>query len=131
MIDIFSSEILEDYMRSFHIYHRVSEDDDYGGYQWKWTKGAHFDGIFSEDASLTATVAGIETKTKAYGIKVKKDTPIEFNTVFRDDETKRFFRITTDEPLKSPKISALNMKIFSCEAYEPTDFIEEDDDGDS
>lgn len=132
-MSIFNSELLDEYKKSFRIWHRISQDDGYGGYKWEWTRGASFDGILTEDASLTATVAGIETKTKAYGIKVNRDAPLEFKTVFREEKDgveSDWYIITSDKPLKSPKISALDMKILSCEAYEPTDF-EEDEDGDS
>lgn len=124
-MSIFNSTLLDEYKKSFRIWHRVSQDDDYGGYEWKWTEGASFDGILTEDVSLTATVAGIETKTKAYGIKVKRNAPLEFKTVFRDEESGKWYIITSDEPLKSPKMSAMDMKILSCQAYEPTDFEED------
>lgn len=124
-MSIFNSSLLDEYKKSFRIWHRVSQDDDYGGYEWKWTEGASFDGILTEDVSLTATVAGIETKTKAYGIKVKRNAPLEFKTVFRDEESGKWYIITSDEPLKSPKMSAMDMKILSCQAYEPTDFEED------
>ena len=124
-MSIFNSTLLDEYKKSFRIWHRVSQDDDYGGYEWKWTAGASFDGILTEDVSLTATVAGIETKTKAYGIKVKRNAPLEFKTVFRDEESGKWYIITSDEPLKSPKMSAMDMKILSCQAYEPTDFEED------
>lgn len=124
-MSIFNSSLLDEYKKSFRIWHRVSQDDDYGGYEWKWTEGASFEGILTEDVSLTATVAGIETKTKAYGIKVKRNAPLEFRTVFRDVESGKWYIITSDEPLKSPKMSAMDMKILSCQAYEPTDFEED------
>lgn len=124
-MSIFNSSLLDEYKKSFRIWHRVSQDDDYGGYEWKWTAGASFEGILTEDVSLTATVAGIETKTKAYGIKVKRNAPLEFKTVFRDEESGKWYIITSDEPLKSPKMSAMDMKILSCQAYEPTDFEED------
>lgn len=124
-MSIFNSSLLDEYKKSFRIWHRVSQDDDYGGYEWKWTEGASFEGILTEDVSLTATVAGIETKTKAYGIKVKRNAPLEFKTVFRDEESGKWYIITSDEPLKSPKMSAMDMKILSCQAYEPTDFEED------
>lgn len=124
-MSIFNSSLLDEYKKSFRIWHRVSQDDDYGGYEWKWTEGTSFEGILTEDVSLTATVAGIETKTKAYGIKVKRNAPLEFKTVFRDEESGKWYIITSDEPLKSPKMSAMDMKILSCQAYEPTDFEED------
>lgn len=133
-MNIFNSALLDEYKKSFRLWHRVSQDDDYGGYKWKWTAGASFDGILTEDASLTATVAGIETKTKVYGIKVKRDAPLEFKTVFREEKDGvggDWYIITSDKPLNSPKMSAMDMKILSCQAYEPTDFDEEDEDGDS
>lgn len=129
-MSIFNSDLLNEYKKNFRIWYRISQDDDYGGYDWIWTKGASFEGILTEDNSLTATVAGIETKTKAYGIKVRRDAPVEFKTVFQDEESGKWYIITSDEPLKSPRMSAMDMKIFSCQAYDPIDF-EEDEDGES
>lgn len=126
-MSIFNSDLLNEYKKNFRIWYRISQDDDYGGYDWVWTKGASFEGILTEDNSLTATVAGIETKTKAYGIKVRRDAPVEFKTVFQDEESGKWYIITSDEPLKSPRMSAMDMKIFSCQAYDPIDFEEEDD----
>lgn len=126
-MSIFNSDLLNEYKKNFRIWYRISQDDDYGGYNWVWTKGASFEGILTEDNSLTATVAGIETKTKAYGIKVRRDAPVEFKTVFQDEESGKWYIITSDEPLKSPRMSAMDMKIFSCQAYDPIDFEEEDD----
>lgn len=129
-MSIFNSDLLNEYKKTFRIWYRISQDDDYGGYDWIWTKGASFEGILTEDNSLTATVAGIETNTKAYGIKVRRNAPVEFKTVFQDEESGKWYIITSDEPLKSPRMSAMDMKIFSCQAYDPIDF-EEDEDGES
>ena len=75
--------------------------------------------------------AGIDTNKNMFGLKVEKDVPLEFHSVIRKESDKRFFRITSGEVLKSPRMSRLNMKILSCEAYEPTDFEDGDEDGNS
>jgi len=124
MIDIFNSQLLDEYRQHFVIWHKISVDDDYGGYTSTWTKGASFDGIITEDASLTATVAGIDTKKNYYGIKVKRDAPLDFKTIFRSDKDGKWYRITSGDVLESPKMSALDMKILSCEAYDPIDWVE-------
>lgn len=128
-MSIFNSDLLNEYKKSFRIWYRVSKDDAYGGYDWEWTKGASFDGILTEDNSLTATVAGIETKTKAYGLKVSREAPVEFKTVFQDETSKKWYIITSDQPLHSPRMSAINMKIFTCQEYDPLDFDGEENDG--
>ena len=123
-MSIFDSDLLNEYKKDFQIYHRITKDDGYGGYTSEWTAGATFKGILTEDTSLTATVAGQDKKTQLYGIKVKRNAPIEFNTVFRDVTDKTFYRITSGKPLESPSMSAMDMKILQCEGYEPTDWEE-------
>lgn len=120
----FNSDLLNEYTQHFVIWHRISVDDGYGGYSSTWTKGASFDGIITEDASLTATVAGLETKKNSYGIKVKRDAPLDFKTTFRSDKDGAWYRITSGDVLDSPSISALDMKILSCEAFDPIDWTE-------
>lgn len=120
----FSSDLLNEFKEKFSIYHRITKDDDYGGYESEWVKGASFDGILTEDVSITAAIAGIDTNKNMFGLKVEKDVPLEFHSVIRKESDKRFFRITSGEVLKSPRMSRLNMKILSCEAYEPTDWNE-------
>lgn len=128
----FSSDLLNEFKERFSIYHRVTRDDDYGGYTSEWIRGASFDGILTEDVSITSAIAGIDTNKNMFGLKVEKDVPLEFHSVIRKESDKRFFRITSGEVLKSPKMSRLNMKILSCEAYEPTDWNEEgEEDGNS
>ena len=124
MIDVFNSKLLDEYRQHFVIWHRIAVDDPYGGYDSQWVKGASFDGIITEDASLTATVAGLDTKKNYYGIKVKRDAPLDFQTIFRSDKDGKWYRITSGDVLKSPSISALDMKILSCEAFDPIDWTE-------
>ena len=123
-MSIFDSDLLNEFKKDFQIWHKVSHDDDYGGYSSSWTKGATFKGILTEDTSLTATVAGQEKKTQLFGIKVKRNAPLEFQTIFQDVTDKTFYIITSGKPLHSPSISAMDMKILSCQAYDPVDFVE-------
>ena len=123
-MSIFDSDLLDEYKKDFQIWHYVSADDDYGGYTLSWQKGATFKGILTEDTSVTATVAGIDKKTQMYGLKVKRDTPLTFNSVFQDVTGGGFYRVTSNEVLKSPSMSAMNMKILSCENYDPVDWEE-------
>ena len=120
----FSSDLLDEFKERFSIYYRITRDDDYGGYISEWIKGASFDGILTEDVSITSAIAGIDSNKNMFGLKVEKDVPLQFHSVIRKDSDKRFFRITSGEVLKSPRMSRLNMKILSCEAYEPTDWTE-------
>jgi len=120
----FSSDLLNEYKSSFVIWHRVSKDDDYGGYDSIWVKGASFDGILTEDTSITATVAGIDQNKNFFGIKCERTVPLEFHTIFQRVSDGRFFRITSGEVLKSPTMSRLNMQILSAEAFDPTDWEE-------
>jgi len=121
-MSIFNSDLLNEYKTAFTIWHLVSKNDSYGGYENTWTEGATFDGILSEDNSTQSVIAGIEQKTQFFGLKVEREVPLDFHSIIQRNSDGRFFRVTSGETLKSPKMSALNMRILSVEAYEPTDF---------
>lgn len=120
----FKSDLLDEYKASFVIWHRISKDDAYGGYESVWTKGASFMGILTEDTSVTATIAGVDQKTNFYGIKVERTVPLEFHSIFQRVSDGKFFRITSGDVLKSPRMSALDMKILSAEEFDPVDWTE-------
>lgn len=132
-MSVFKSDLLNEYKKKFFIWHKVSKDDDYGGYESVWTRGAKFEGILTEDNSITATIAGVDTKKNFYGIKVGRDVPLVFHSIIQRVDDGKFFRIISGDVLNSPKMSALDMKILSAEEYEPTDWEEQEviDDGDS
>lgn len=123
-MSIFDSDLLNEYKKDFQIWHKVSHDDPYGGYSSTWSKGATFKGILTEDTSLTATVAGQEKKTQLYGLKVKRNAPLEFQTIFQDVKDKSFYIVTSGKTLNSPSMSAMDMKILSCTEFDPVDFVE-------
>ena len=120
-MSIFHSELLNEYKKPFVIWHRVTQDDGYGGYTSIWTRGATFEGILTEDASLTATVAGIDQKTNYYGLKVQRSVPLEFHSIIQNLEDQKYYRVTSGDTLESPRMSAMDMKILSLEAFEPVD----------
>lgn len=120
-MSIFHSELLNEYKKPFVIWHRVTQDDGYGGYTSIWTRGATFEGILTEDASLTATVAGIDQKTNYYGLKVQRAVPLEFHSIIQNLEDQKYYRVTSGDILESPRMSAMDMKILSLEAFEPVD----------
>lgn len=120
-MSIFHSELLNEYKKPFVIWHRVTQDDGYGGYTSIWTRGATFEGILTEDASLTATVAGIDQNTNYYGLKVQRAVPLEFHSIIQNLEDQKYYRVTSGDTLESPRMSAMDMKILSLEAFEPVD----------
>lgn len=123
-MSIFNSDLLNEFKSAFVIWHPISTNDGYGGYVNTWTKGASFEGILTEDNSMQATVAGIETKTNYFGLKVERTVPLVFHSVVQRTSDSRFFRVTSGEVLKSPRASAMNMQILTVEEYEPSDFVE-------
>ena len=98
-MSIFHSELLNEYKKPFVIWHRVTQDDGYGGYTSIWTRGATFEGILTEDASLTATVAGIDQKTNYYGLKVQRSVPLEFHSIIQNLEDQKYYRVTSGDTL--------------------------------
>ena len=92
--------------------------DTVGGYGTKWVEGVGFEAVITENSSLEATIAGLQKEQTFYGVKVKKELPLEHGMVFKRVKDKKTFRIKTAEGLNAPEISALGMKCLQAEEYE-------------
>ena len=116
-MSIFESELLKNYTKECCFMNLAIVDDDYGGYVKKWTEGAHFSAVITENTSQPAVVAGIEHKTTFYGVKTERNVPLEFNSVFMRIEDGRTFRIRNADAMESPNMSAMDMKVLNAEEY--------------
>ena len=124
-MSIFDSELLQNYTSECCFMNLAIVDDDYGGYERTWTEGASFSAVITENLSQPAVVAGIENKTTFFGVKVEKDVPLVFNSVFKRKSDGLYFRIRNADAMESPSASPLNMKVLNAEEYKLTGTIEE------
>ena len=117
-MSIFDSPLIKDQTCDCCFLNKAIVLDDVGGYDTKWTEGATFEAVITENSSLEATIAGIAQERTYYGVKVRSAVPLEFHGVFKRVTDNKIFRITTAEGLNAPSISALGMKQLQAEEFE-------------
>lgn len=115
-MSIFDSPLIQDQLEKCVILNKAIVSDGYGGYRVTYTEGAEFDAIITENSSVEAQVAAVTTEKTFYGIKTRRNVPLEYNTVFRraSGET---YRITASQAMDSPSFSAMDMKALTAEEF--------------
>lgn len=115
-MSIFDSPLIQDSLEKCVILNKAITNDGYGGYKTTYTDGADFDAVITENNSIEAQVASVDTSKTFYGVKTKRNVPLEYNTVFkRKDGT--VYRITVADSMDSPSFSAMDMKVLQAEEY--------------
>lgn len=122
-MSIFDSELIKESIRECAFLNQAIEPDGYGGYTTTWTEGATFPAVITENNSTEATVASIAHKTTFYGVKVPRNVPLEYHSVFIRKEDGRVFRIRNADSIKSPSFSAMDIKQLEAEEYTPAEAI--------
>lgn len=116
-MSIFDSPLIQDQIEECVILNKAIVPDGYGGYKTTYSDGAPFEAVITENNSIEAQVAGIEHQKTFYGVKTRRDVPLEYNSIFRraDGST---YRITASEAMDSPSFSAMDMKVLQAEEFE-------------
>ena len=113
--------LLDDFARECVLMEKTRVPDREGGYITKWTEGAPFLNHLARDTTMEARRAEKEGVTSLYSALVDKDFPIDYNDVFKDLETGRTFRVTSEPAEKvAPKSSSFDLKFFTAERWELT-----------
>lgn len=120
-MSIFDSPLIKDQTVLCCFMNKAIVPDSVGGYKTKWTPGADFEAVITENTSLEATIAGLQTEQTTYGLKVRSEVPIEYHTVFKRISDNKIFRVKSAEGLAAPGISALGMRQLQAEEYEIQD----------
>ena len=126
-MSIFDSPLIKDQLTKCVIMDKTTAMDGYGGYVFTWKEGAEFDAIITENSSVEAAVAQAMTSSTFYGVKTKRDVPLEYHTCFKRLSDGKTFRIKNSESVKSPSFSAMDMKQLEAEEFELP--IEEESNG--
>lgn len=93
-------------------------DDGYGGYDITWVDGVNFDAAIVLDNSMQARTAEKAGVTALYTVTTSKGINLQFHDVFRREEDKKIFRVTSDgDDKKTPNSASLNMRQVSAEEY--------------
>lgn len=116
-MSIFDSTLINDKVEACVILNKTIVLDGYGGYKTVYVEGAPFDAVITENSSIDAKVAGVELATSFYGVKVERNVPLEFNSVFKRKKDNSTYRITVENAMDTPSFSVLNMKALQAEQF--------------
>lgn len=120
-MSIFDSPLIQDQLVGCVFLNKTIVLDEYGGYVTRYVEGAPFDAVITENTSVEAQVAGVEYSKTFYGVKTKREVPLEYHTVFKRVKDQRTFRISVADALDTPSFSALDMKALQAEEFSITD----------
>lgn len=121
-MNVWQSELLNEFTEEFAFMNYVDVDDGYGGYTQEWREGAHFTGILLKSNENQDLVSGAQTNTTFYGIKIPRNVPMEYKTVFKRLSDGKTFRCKADEGMRTPSFSQLDIRQMPIEEWViPTD----------
>lgn len=116
-MSIFNSTLINDQVTRCVILNKVIVLDEVGGYVTRYTEGAPFEAVITENTSVEAKVAQKEHSLTFYGVKIGREVPLEYNSIFRRESDGKTFRISVDAAMNSPSFSPLNMKALQAEEF--------------
>lgn len=110
--------LLDEFARPCILLKKDVAEDGEGGYITTWKDGAKFVNHQDLDTSMEARIGEQQGLTSVYSALVDKAVPIERNDVFRDLETGKTYRVTSDPAEKvAPRSASRPLKFFTAEAY--------------
>lgn len=118
-MSIFASDLMADQTVDCVFMNKAIVLDEYGGYSESWTDGAPFEAVITENNSTEAIAAGLQFKTTFYGVKVARNVPLEYLSVFKRLKDGKTFRIRNADGMNSPNTSVLDMKQLQAEEWRP------------
>lgn len=111
-----SSPLLGSVAKKCILMERMRISDGESGYITTWTEGVEFNNYQGLDTSMEARIAEKEGVTSVYSALVDKALPIEYGDYFKDLESGKTYRVTSEPDEKqAPKISTMNLKYFTAE----------------
>ena len=110
--------LLSDSMTKCTYLVKTPEADGYGGFTTTWKDGVEFNAAIVLDNSMQARSAEKAGVTALYTVTTQKGMNLQFHDVFRREEDKKIFRVTSDgDDKKTPSSAGLNMRQVSAEEY--------------
>lgn len=97
---------------------KTSISDGRGGVTTAWAEGAVFKAAITLDSSMQAKIAEAQGVKALYTITTTKAVNLQFHDIFRREEDRKIFRVTSDgDDKKTPDSAALNMRQVSAEEW--------------
>ena len=110
--------LLDDYGRKCVLLEKTNAPDGFGGYETAWKDGIEFQNYQTLESSMEARIAEKQGVTSVYNALVKRDLPIEYHSIFRDETTKQTYRVTSDpSDSQAPKSASFDLKFFTAERW--------------
>ena len=110
--------LLDDYGRKCVLLEKTNVPDGFGGYETVWKDGIEFQNYQTLESSMEARIAEKQGVTSVYNALVKRDLPIEYQSVFRDETTGKTYRVTSDpSDSQAPKSASFDLKFFTAERW--------------
>lgn len=110
--------LLDDYGRKCVLLEKTTVSDGFAGYETVWKDGIEFQNYQALESSVEARIAEKQGVTSVYNALVKRDLPIEYHSVFRDETTGQTYRVTSDPSDKqAPKSASFDLKFFTAERW--------------
>lgn len=116
-MSIFDSPLIKDQIETCTIMNKAIVPDGYGGYKVKYTAGATFAAVVTENNSIEAQVAGVSTSKTFYGVKTTRNVPLEYHTVFKRTNGNTY-RISVADAMDAPSFSAMDMQVLQAEEFQ-------------
>ncbi|MCM1227558.1 MAG: hypothetical protein NC320_09075 [Clostridium sp.] len=112
-----SSQLLDSMAKKCVLMEKMRIPDGEGGWEGtQWKEGAEFNNYQELATSMEARIAEKEGVTSVYSALVDKALPIEYGDYFKDIETGKTYRVTSEpDEKKAPNISTLKLKYFTAE----------------
>lgn len=109
----------QDNYKRFQVMIYAPYDEPYGGYEYKWTPAATFEGVLVLDDSIEAQRAEAEGVTGVYTLYYDKALRLPWHSVFREvDEPSRTYRVTSRDEKSTPSVSTLDLRQVKVEEWE-------------
>lgn len=113
--------LLYDAMTDCTMIDRTTVPDGTGGFTREWADGAQFKAAVVKDNTLAARVAEKEGVTELYTVSVPKGVTLEYHDVFRREEDKRIFRVTSNiKDSETPPVATFQIGQVTAERWELT-----------
>lgn len=110
--------LLDNVARHCVMMKKTSVPDGAGGFLVQWNEDMEFLNYMALDTNREYTPADKQEDAYTFSALVSKETPIGYNDVFKDIETGKCYRVTSDPDEKqAPQSSTLRLKFFKVERW--------------
>lgn len=110
--------LLSDAMGTCTLLDKTTASDGYGGYIVTYKDGVSFQAAVTFNTSMEARIADAQGVKSLYTVTTPRAMTLEYHDVFRREEDKKIFRVTSDgDDQYTPKSATLDMRVVTAEEW--------------